>query len=78
MPYYQAFMLLNGSRQIGVSGALGIPLSEVEAYCRLAEIPTTERFAFVRVVVQFDEAFLGLLDKRKSRTITQPKGQSDG
>jgi len=54
---------------------LPIPLTEIEAYCRLADVPAGERLAFARLIRQVDLGFLELLDKKKTATVSQPRGR---
>ena len=56
--YWNAFSLLTGSRDAGFS--LGcIPLSEIEAFCRLARIEDVEeRMEFVHIIQAMDREFV--------------------
>lgn len=47
-----------------MDGPLPIPLSEIDAYCRLAGIPSVERLAFVRRIRRIDAAYLDLVRQR--------------
>jgi len=70
--WYDAFQQLTHSRPSGFSGALPIPLTELEAYCRIMDLPIEDRPDFVRVLRRVDLGYLALLDKRKTVTLTQP------
>lgn len=71
--YYVAWQALSGSRSVGLGGAMSILLTEIEAYCRLALVPITERLSFARIIRRADMEFLCLMDSRKSAVIAQPK-----
>lgn len=65
--YYEAFQILTHSRQIGMGGALPIPLSEVEVLMRLYQIPTAERIGFVRIIRAIDLTYLELIEQRRTK-----------
>ena len=55
----EAFNLLSGSRGVGLGGALPIPLSEIESYCRLFAVTDPQDAAeLVELVQAMDAAYL--------------------
>jgi len=69
--WYEAFYYLSSSRPMGFDGALPIPLTEMDAYCRLTDVAPMDRPAFLRVIRQLDKGFLELRN-RTVKTIVQP------
>lgn len=62
--YIQAFYLLSNSRQIGMAvGA--IPLTEIEAYCRMFDVFDIE--LFVALITSMDMAFMTHMNKKRDR-----------
>lgn len=58
MFYWNAFSVLTTSREVGFSIG-NIPLSEIEAFCRLAGIEDVEeRMEFVSVIQAMDREFV--------------------
>jgi hypothetical protein len=56
---WTAFATLSDSRPVHFGGAGSIPLSEIEAYCRLTELEDVElRASLVRLIRRMDRAFL--------------------
>ena len=52
----EAFNLLSGSRGFGLYGALPIPLSEIESYCRLFSVTDLQEAAELIALVQAMDA----------------------
>ena len=63
LPYVEAYAVLNAGRTSGMT-ANPIPLTEIEAYCRLYEVADISRF--VRLIRAMDGAYMGYVaDKAK-------------
>jgi hypothetical protein len=66
---FKHFELLSPSRPMGPVGPLAIPISEVEAYCRLYAIGTlTRRSEVHRVISKLDPIFLEYCDKKRKES----------
>jgi hypothetical protein len=76
--WYRAFCYLSASRPSGFAGAMPIPLTEIDAYCRLANIPVESRMRFMRMMRRLDSDYLDAAEKRKTITIEQPKTETHG
>lgn len=72
--WYETFHQLTTSRPASMGGALPIPITEIEAYCRMAQVPEPDRWDFLRIVRHIDLAFLNAMEQRKAITLPQPKG----
>jgi len=71
--WYSAFQELSCSRAVSMAGALPIPLSEIDAYCRFTCVPHVERASFLRIIRQVDLGYLDLLSKEAPK-LKQPGG----
>lgn len=63
----EAFYYLTASRPMGMDGPIPIPVSEVDAYCRLIGTPQLERQAFLRMIRRLDIGYLELIEKQRSQ-----------
>lgn len=66
--YYDAFQLLNGSRQWTMGGPSAIPFSEISAYITMSAVTNAEeREEYIMFIQALDNAYLSYThDKRKS------------
>jgi hypothetical protein len=65
---WSAFAALSDSRPISVGGAGAIPISEIEAYCRLIGLDDAEsRAALLRLLRRIDRAFLAHQSRAEER-----------
>ena len=71
--WYEAFYYLSASRPVGFAGALPILVSEVEAYCRMMDVPAAERPACLRIIRRLDSGFLAL-EKKTPAASPPPDG----
>ena len=56
---WSAFVILSGSRQVGMGGACAIPVSEIVAYCELIGITDSEcRVTLLRRIQILDGEYL--------------------
>ena len=73
MMWHEAFAQLSASRPAGFSGALPIPITEVDAYCRITGVAPREQPAFLRMIRRLDAGYLELAT-RKPVALKQPEG----
>lgn len=59
MPCWNAFQLLTASRPLGMGGVGPIPLTEIEAYCRMYQVDDLdEREQLVTMIRALDSVYL--------------------
>lgn len=74
--YMEAFEMLNGSRQTGF-GIGYIPLSEIDAYCRIYEIRDLDDIElYVRFIRALDRVWVGHHNAQNKAKEVKSHGQS--
>lgn len=67
LPYWFAFLHLSGARTISEAGPQPIALSEVWAYCQLAEVhDLDERDDLLRFIREMDSVYLEEMSRARS------------
>lgn len=72
-PFIDAFIALNGSRQIGFAGPQPIGMDALVAYYRM--LPIADFDEYLQVLQAMDGAFIAHFSERSSATSKQPSTQ---
>jgi hypothetical protein len=82
---WNGFWRLSGARPQGFSGPLRIPLSEIEAYCRLHSFDYSHRQDFLYYIERLDEKYMEFVKKaqdeeerKRNNNGTPPRPGSKG
>jgi hypothetical protein len=71
LPYVDAFAVLSAGRTVGMA-ANPIPLTEIEAYCRLYQVEDTDRF--IRLIRAMDGAYMDYMDHKAEKAKANQNG----